>query len=365
MVLSEKKVTPKIDHTKIKDTFYEGSINNHMPRRKITTDVPSVLDPSVNENEHSEKILRPQRLDDYVGQPRIKEQISIAVKSAQKRNTSIDHVLLFGPPGLGKTTMAYIIANEMGAKMHYIAGPQIMRPGDIASSLARLQENDILFVDEIHRMNPAAEEVLYSAMEDRFINISVGMEAQSKQYRIDLPAFTLVGATTRAGMISSPLHDRFGIICKMEYYTIQELSDIVYASAKVMKMDITSEQAENIARRSRGTPRIANRCVARVRDYAIAKNEGVVTDDVVDHALSVAGITEYGLDCADMLLLQTLSIEKPIGLQTLACILGDDAETIENVQEPYLIMSGYMEKTPKGRVLTEKGNQILRVSGAN
>ena len=306
-----------------------------------------------------ENILRPKCLNDYVGQEKLKESIKVASASAKARNTAMDHVLLYGPPGLGKTTMAYIIANEMNAKLKYVSGPNIQKPGDIAAVLSTLQNQDVVFIDEIHRINPACEEILYSAMEDGFIMISVGSnDGQGKQIRLTQPPFTLVGATTRAGMLSKPLQDRFGIVRKLEYYQPEELARIVMATAGKYEISITLEQALDIAKRSRGTPRIANNCVARVRDMAFARYSGKVEDITVKEALELAGISENGLTEEDYQLIDSLSLEKPVGLQTLTCILGESEDTITELLEPYLIMQGYMEKTPRGRILTEKGAKL-------
>ena len=330
-------------------------------KRTIKTDISTGQEniASKHKEDSVENSLRPSTLSQYIGQQKLKDQIEIAAASAKARATSLDHILLYGPPGLGKTTMAYIIAEEMGCKLHYLTGPQIERPGDIASALSRMQENDILFIDEIHRCDPKAEEVLYSAMEDFFINIQIGGSdgGQSRTVKLDLPRFTLIGATTRAGMISTPLHDRFGLIYQMQYYTEEELVQIVLRTAKKMELEITNEQGMDIAIRSRGTPRIANRYVARVRDYAFAKSDGKVLEDTVSDALRLAGIDELGLDVADRKLICCLS-EVPTGLTTISCILGEDTGTIETVQEPWLIQNGYIQKTPKGRILTETGLNI-------
>lgn len=306
-----------------------------------------------------ENILRPKSLDDYVGQEKLKESIKVAAASAKARNAAMDHILLYGPPGLGKTTMAYIIANEMDANLKYVSGPNIQKPGDIAAVLSGIQDKDVVFIDEIHRINKVCEEALYSAMEDGFIMITIGSnDGQGKQVRLTLPSFTLIGATTRAGMLSKPLQDRFGIVRKLEYYHPDELARIVMATAAKYEISLTQDQAFDIAKRSRGTPRIANNCVARVRDMAYAKYDGMVEDSTVTEALNLAGISENGLTEEDYQLIASLSHQKPVGLQTLSCILGEAEDTITEVLEPYLIMQGYVEKTPRGRILTDKGAKL-------
>lgn len=306
-----------------------------------------------------ENILRPKCLDDYIGQEKLKESIKVAAASAKARNAAMDHILLYGPPGLGKTTMAYIIANEMDANLKYVSGPNIEKPGDIAAVLSGIQDRDVVFIDEIHRINPVCEEALYSAMEDGFIMITIGSnDGQGKQVRLTLPSFTLIGATTRAGMLSKPLQDRFGIVRKLEYYRPEELARIVMATAAKYEISLTQDQALDIAKRSRGTPRIANNCAARVRDMAYAKYDGMVEDSTVTEALNLAGISENGLTEEDYQLIDSLSPQKPVGLQTLSCILGEAEDTITEVLEPYLIMQGYIEKTPRGRILTDKGAKL-------
>lgn len=345
-------------------TTDKGESKDIMQKRTIKTDItdnetPSPVSGQKQDTDLAETSLRPTALSSYIGQSRLKEQVSVAIASAKARHTSLDHILLYGPPGLGKTTMAYIIAEEMGCKLHYLTGPQIERPGDIASALSRMQEGDILFIDEIHRCDPKAEEVLYSAMEDFFINIQIGgsENGQGRTVKLELPKFTLIGATTRAGMISTPLHDRFGLIYQMQYYDEEELMQIVQITSEKMGLSMEPEYCLDIALRSRGTPRIANRFVARVRDYAYAKSNGEICHDTVSKALTLAGVDEMGLDLADRKLICSLS-EVPVGLTTLSCILGEDPGTIENVQEPWLIMNGYVKKTPKGRILTERGLDI-------
>lgn len=310
--------------------------------------------------ENQDNSLRPQKLDEYIGQSSIKQRVAISIDSAKKRNESLDHILFFGPPGLGKTTLAYIIAKEMSQNIKYIAGPSLEKPGDIVAILSQLEDKDLLFIDEIHRMNRAAEEVLYSAMEDYFINISIGREGQNKQIKMTLPKFTLIGATTKPGMLSNPLRDRFGMICRMEYYTELELETIAHRTCSLMKINIQNEGINVIAKCSRGTPRITNRTLARVRDYAVSNDIMVLNKENVIKALSIYGINENGLNEADMNVLKALSIaDKPIGLETLAAITGEDSGTIENVHEPYLLMCGYIEKTPRGRIITEKGKEIV------
>ena len=329
--------------------------------KTIRTDINDEYENSSKKQpvDFNENTLRPVTLSQYIGQSKLKEQISVSIASAKARNEALDHILLYGPPGLGKTSMAYIIAQEMGCRLIYLTGPQIEKPGDIASALSRIQENDILFIDEIHRCNPKAEEVLYSAMEDYFIDIQIGGsdKGQSRSIKLNLPHFTLIGATTQAGMISTPLHDRFGIIYQMQYYSNEELSLIVQKTACKMNLSMTPEQCIALAKRSRGTPRIANRYVARIRDYAYAKTQGKITDTTIPEALSLAGIDDFGFSPADRQLILHLS-ENPTGLSTLSCVLGEDTGTIEMVQEPWLIKNGYIQKTPRGRILTEKGLEI-------
>ena len=306
--------------------------------------------------------LRPQRLDQYIGQEKAKENLKVYIKAAKQRGDSLDHVLFYGPPGLGKTTLAGIIANEMGVNMKVTSGPAIEKPGEMAAILNNLQEGDVLFVDEIHRLNRQVEEVLYPAMEDFAIDIMIGKGATARSIRLDLPHFTLVGATTRAGLLTAPLRDRFGVIHHLEFYTEKELATIICHSAKVLDVEIDLEGAYELARRSRGTPRLANRLLKRVRDFAQVKYDGKITKDIAVFALDLLEVDRYGLDMTDRNLLLTL-IEKfsggPVGLDTLAATIGEDAGTIEDVYEPYLLKNNFLNRTPRGRVATEKAYSHL------
>ena len=306
-----------------------------------------------NEDVDVENSLRPKSLDDYLGQEKAKEQLKIFIEAAKSRNEQLDHVLLYGPPGLGKTTLASIIANEMGVNLRITSGPAIERAGDLAAILTNLNENDVLFIDEIHRINRSVEEVLYSAMEDFCLDIIIGKGPSARSIRLDLPKFTLIGATTRAGMLTNPLRDRFGVICKLDYYTVDELAKIVSRSSEILGAEIQIGGATEIARRSIGTPRIANRLLKRVRDYAQVRADGNITDDVANKALELLGVDSLGLDYVDEKPLMTI-IEKfrggPVGLDTLAASIGEDRNTIEDVYEPYLLQLGFINRGPRGRI---------------
>lgn len=320
-----------------------------MERRVISTQVQE-------EDLKIEKSLRPQTLDDYIGQKKAKENLKVYIEAAKQRGEALDHVLFYGPPGLGKTTLAGIIANEMGTHMKITSGPAIGKPGEMAAILSNLQEGDVLFVDEIHRLNRQVEEVLYPAMEDYVIDIMIGKGASARSIRLDLPKFTLVGATTRAGLLSAPLRDRFGVVHHLEFYTVEELKTIIIHSAKTLGVDIEEAGAFELARRSRGTPRLANRLLKRVRDFAEVRYDGRISEEVASFALDLLEVDKMGLDQNDRNILM-LMIEKfaggPVGLDTLAAALGEDSGTIEDVYEPYLVKNGFINRTPKGRVATE------------
>ena len=308
--------------------------------------------------------FRPKSLDDYLGQEKAKEQLKIFIEAAKSRNEQLDHVLLYGPPGLGKTTLASIIANEMSVNLRITSGPAIERAGDLAAILTNLNENDVLFIDEIHRINRSVEEVLYSAMEDFCLDIIIGKGPSARSIRLDLPKFTLIGATTRAGMLTNPLRDRFGVICKLDYYTVDELAKIVVRSSEILGAEIQIGGATEIARRSRGTPRIANRLLKRVRDYAQVRADGNITDDVANKALELLGVDSLGLDYVDEKLLMTI-IQKfrggPVGLDTLAASIGEDKNTIEDVYEPYLLQLGFINRGPRGRIAMPLAYEHLKM----
>ena len=317
-----------------------------MEKRIITTDV-------TEEDFSLEGNLRPQTLDDYIGQEKTKNTLKVYIEAAKQRHDALDHVLLYGPPGLGKTTLSGIIANEMGVHMKVTSGPAIEKPGEMAAILNNLQEGDILFVDEIHRLNRQVEEVLYPAMEDYAIDIMIGKGASARSIRLDLPKFTLVGATTRAGLLSAPLRDRFGVMHHLEFYTHEELQTIIIRSAQVLGVEIDVKGAAEIAKRSRGTPRLANRLLKRVRDFAQVKYDGRITYDVACFALNLLEVDQYGLDKIDRRILQTMIVNfqgGPVGLETLAAAIGEDSGTLEDVYEPYLLQNGFLNRTPRGRM---------------
>jgi Holliday junction DNA helicase RuvB len=311
--------------------------------------------PASPQEEALERALRPKQLDEYVGQEKIRGQLEIFIQAARKRKEPLDHVLLFGPPGLGKTTLAQIIAREMGVNIRHTSGPVLERAGDLAALLTNLEPNDVLFIDEIHRLSPVVEEILYPALEDYQIDIMIGEGPGARSVKIDLPPFTLVGATTRAGMLTNPLRDRFGIVARLEFYSPEELQRIVTRSSGLLELPISPDGALEIAKRSRGTPRIANRLLRRVRDYADVRADGNATREVADAALTMLDVDSRGLDVMDRRLLQTV-IEKfmggPVGVDNLAAAIGEERDTIEDVIEPYLIQQGYLQRTPRGRMAT-------------
>ena len=319
-----------------------------MEKRMISTEL-------VEEDVKIENNLRPLSLEDYIGQEKVKRNLKVYIEAAKERGDSLDHVLFYGPPGLGKTTLAGIIANEMGTHLKVTSGPAIEKPGEMAAILNNLQEGDVLFVDEIHRLNRQVEEVLYPAMEDYEIDIMIGKGATARSIRLELPKFTLVGATTRAGLLSAPLRDRLGVVSHLEFYSVKELETIIIRSASVLNVDIDTKGAHELARRSRGTPRLANRLLKRVRDFAQVKYDGRITGEVADYALNLLDVDKDGLDRNDRLILQTI-IGKfgggPVGIETLAASIGEDSGTLEDVYEPYLIQNGFINRTPRGRVAT-------------
>ena len=319
---------------------------------------------NLEEDVRIENHLRPQLLEDYIGQTKAKEMLKIYIEAAKARGEALDHLLFYGPPGLGKTTLAGIIANEMNVNMKITSGPAIEKPGEMAAILNNLQEGDVLFVDEIHRLNRQVEEVLYPAMEDYAIDIMIGKGASARSIRLDLPKFTLVGATTRAGMLTAPLRDRFGVVTRMEYYTVEELKMIILRSAKVLEVGIDENGAYAMARRSRGTPRLANRLLKRVRDFAQVKYNGYITEEVADYALDLLDVDKEGLDQTDRGILLAM-IGKfgggPVGLETLAASIGEDPGTIEDVYEPYLLKNGFIQRTPRGRVVTDAALSLIHI----
>ncbi len=329
--------------------------SDNLSSQQQTQRVVSPVNTSLNE-ESVERALRPKALDEYVGQQTVRDQLHIFIEAARARHESLDHVLLFGPPGLGKTTLAHIIAFEMGVNMRQTSGPVLERPGDLAALLTNLERNDVLFIDEIHRLSPVVEEILYPALEDFQIDILIGEGPAARSVKLDLQPFTLVGATTRAGMLTNPLRDRFGIVSRLDFYNHDELASIVTRSARLLKAQISADGALEIARRSRGTPRIANRLLRRVRDFAQVRADGIITADIGNQALSMLDVDPLGLDLMDRKLLEAI-VHKfdggPVGVESLAAAIGEERDTIEDVIEPYLIQSGFLQRTPRGRMATQ------------
>ncbi len=325
-----------------------------------------IITSSLNKGEEeAEKSLRPDSLNQYIGQEKIKEKLNIFIEAAKLRDEPLDHVLLYGPPGLGKTTLSTIISHEMNVNIRITSGPAIERPGDLAAILTNLNENDVLFIDEIHRLNRSVEEVLYPAMEDYALDIIIGKGPSARSIRLDLPKFTLIGATTRAGSLTSPLRDRFGVVCKLDYYSEEELVDIVKRSAEILSIEIREEGAFEISRRTRGTPRIANKILKRVRDYALVKGDGIIDEDISYKALDMLEIDSQGFDNIDRKLLRTI-IDfyngGPVGIDTIAASIGEESITIEDVCEPYLMQKGFLSRTPRGRIATEKAYRYFNLT---
>ena len=315
------------------------------------------------EEEVIDRAIRPKLLADYVGQPSVREQMDIFIQAAKLRNEALDHLLIFGPPGLGKTTLANIVANEMGVNIRTTSGPVLEKAGDLAAMLTNLEPYDVLFIDEIHRLSPAIEEVLYPAMEDYQLDIMIGEGPAARSIKLDLPPFTLVGATTRAGSLTSPLRDRFGIVQRLEFYSVEDLTSIVKRSADCLNLDLSANGAHEIARRSRGTPRIANRLLRRVRDYADVRNNSIISSEIAKQALSMLDVDSEGFDFMDIKLLQAI-VERfdggPVGLDNLAAAIGEERDTIEDVLEPYLIQQGFLQRTPRGRIATQRTYEHLK-----
>ncbi len=325
----------------------------------------NILNPNlIDEEDYSEVSLRPKKLSEYIGQNKVKESMRVYIEAAKKRGEALDHVLLYGPPGLGKTTLSNIIANELESNIKITSGPAIERPGDLAALLTNLSENDVLFIDEIHRMNKNIEEILYPALEDYCLDIIIGKGPTAKSIRLDLPKFTLVGATTRVGSLSTPLRDRFGIVAKLELYSVKDLTTIIERSSELLNIKIEKEAAIELAKRSRGTPRIANRLLKRIRDYAMVLGDGTLSLDITKIALERLDIDDLGLDNTDRKILETIIYKyngKPVGVETLAATLNEEVETIEDVYEPYLMQIGFLARTPRGRIVTATGYEHLGI----